>query len=270
MKPLFSYLFVNGADCHIHLFDAHGSIPPVKLGGVGFPDISVRTEPELYDLDNLREMYAENISKYPGYHVLAAALNPDDAITILEEFGLKGFGEIKCYDSAIVDGKKVPLPYKSKEYWKPLFGYADAHKLPVWIHWSILSEQDYEALYDIIESYPDAKFVLCHCGIDADDILKEAGATAEQAFWCCQRLVKALPNAYADISWTASKFLLQHPQYHLPEHKYIIGSDVNPKLYRGEETTQFSPVFEDYDSAVQCYKKICNQLKGSANIIRLI
>lgn len=269
MKSLFSYLFIHGADCHVHLFDAHGSITPIKLGGIGFPDISVREEPELYDLEGLRKMYAENISKFPGYHILATALNPEDAITILEEFGLKGFGEIKCYDHKRVGDQRIKLPYKSKEYWQPLFDYAHTHKLPVWIHWSILSEQDYEALYDIISSYPDAKFVLCHCGIDSDDALKREGVTAEQAFWCCTRLVKALPNAYADISWAASAFLLKNPQYRLPELKYVIGSDVFPALYRGEAKDSI-PEFEDYDSAVQCYKKICNQLKGSANIIRLI
>ena len=229
MKPLYDFITSQQQDCHIHLFDIHGSIKPCDPMGVGFPDISMRTEPELYTHDAVIEMYEKNINKFPGYTILATAVEPRTAIDVLERFNLRGFGELKCYTET-KDGR--PLPYKSESYWRPLFEYANEHELPVWIHWSLLSDEDYCDLYDILAKYPKARFVICHCGIDGDNKLKKVNTTAVQCFERCLRLLKEHPNAYCDVSWTAAVFMAEHPQYNLPEGKCVIGSDLNPHDYR--------------------------------------
>ena len=266
MKPLSYYISHNPKyDSHIHLFDAHGASRLITDHGVGFPDIEVRTAPELYDESHLLEMYAKYINEFPGYDILATALDPYTAIKIQQRFNLKGFGELKCYSEAGNNGVIKKLPYKSENYWKPLFDYANERKLPIWIHWSLLDTTDYWKLRSIIKHYPKIKFVICHCGIDAEDIMDRAGTTAAECFERCLSLLKEFANAYCDVSWTASKFLLDNPQYNLPSNKYVIGSDINPKLCRGEESTQFSPVFKDYEDAAYCFVKINSKL-NSPNI----
>ena len=261
MKTLHSFIGPLGYDCHVHLFDIHDCVTPYEAFGVGFPDISVRTESSLYTKDAVIDMYEKNIWKFPGYTILASALEPETAIEVLERFNLKGFGELKCYPTAKINGVVHKLPYKSKEYWGPLFKYADTHKLPIWIHWSLLREDDYYDLQDILLSYPKAKFIICHCGIDTDDKIREANTTAVQCFERCLKLVEKHPNAYCDVSWTATEFILNNPQYHLPEGKYVIGSDINPHDYSKHP--------EEFNKNLSNYKKI-KPIMANTNILKLI
>ena len=259
MKRL--YLCVKdliGCDCHIHLFNIHDHIPTIDMGGVGFPDISMRTEPELYTREAVIDMYKKNLVWFPGYDVLATAVEPETAIEVLEKFKLPGFGELKCYPT---DKQGNPLPYKSEKYWKPLFEYADQHKLPVWIHWSLLTEDDYYNLMDIIMHHPNAKFVICHCGIDTEHACEKANTSQEMCFERCLKLLERFPNTFADISWAGADFFLNNPQYTLPDGKYVIGSDITPYDYEKHP--------EQFEENKQKYLKLKKTFINTASMYRI-
>jgi len=226
-------------DGHIHLFSHEGPALAISPSGVGFPDVFVRSHEELYDRQHLDDMYAEYINRWPGYTVLATALNPDDAIYIQQKYNLKGFGELKCYPTHKVNGVDEPLPYKSIKYWRPLFTYANEHHLPIWIHWSLMSQDDLDKLLACVRMYRNVNFVLCHCGIDAKETYPE------QAFCMCMEFLKE-PNAYTDVSFTAADFLLENPQYKLPSNKYIVGSDATPhdREYEADIRAKYIAVYK--------------------------
>ena len=258
MKTLYDLIGPLRYDCHVHLFDIHHRIVPCEKRGVGFPDISMRTEPELYTREAVIDMYEKNINIFPEYTILATAVEPQTAIDVLEKFNLRGFGELKCYTET-KDGK--PLPYKSEKYWRSLFVYANTYKLPVWIHWSLLTEDDYYNLQNILIKYPKAKFVICHCGIDGDTNIIKAGTTAVQCFQRCLKLLEKFPNVYCDVSWKGAKFFIDNPQYHLPEGKYIIGSDINPHDHFEDKVAE--------DENLYYYEKIRSTM-ANTNILNIL
>lgn len=227
MTPLPNYLY-NDKDCHVHLFDADGCVLPCRPMGVGFAFVSSRVNPEKYTKENVKEMYGRYINQYPGYTILATGLDPETAIEIQQEYSLPGFGELRCQGQL-----------KSHEYWRELFDYAESYHMPIWIHWSLCNVDDFNELCHIVRSYPHVNFVICHCGIPSEDEGPQV-SKLQSLKWCMEIL--RLPNAFTDVSWTGSDFLLRYRGYKLPEGKFIIGSDITPHDTDNKQRLDFEEI----------------------------
>ena len=234
MKTLYTYIIesqnqntsaLSDWDGHIHLFNHKKPIP--KNYGftkcVGFMDL------EYDDIDNINVL--DSYTNYIKNHwdkekeiLLATGITFDDIKSVYEKYPdiIKGFGELKCYDSYI----DTKVPYKKIGFVKNVVHYSSKHgSLPVYIHWEFNNTVDVIKLESIIKAYPNVPIVLCHLGMNEDNM--------NIAFVEAVRLQKQYNNVWLDISWSASNYLLDNPMRlnNLDLSRVILGTDLNNKLF---------------------------------------
>lgn len=223
MKTLYQYMSNPPVwDCHYHAFSHVGDnkLGPVGDNVVAFADI------ELDHLDkykDIKSMYINAISKHKAWIWLATGTNIEDIKDIYKSCdNIQGFGELKLYDE--YGGKEIGL--KKISFLRQALSFScECGNLPVYIHYTLKSEQDSTKLERVLQDYPDISIVLCHCG------MSHHAMNQDYAYGECARL-SAYPNLWFDISFDASKYFVKNPfkLRNLPGDRMIWGSDLNPKI----------------------------------------
>ena len=229
MISLQNYIQVsNDGDGHVHLFDHNKPIPekPSSLC-VGFMDI---------DFDH-KNSVVESYDNYIKNHwnkdkeiLLATGFTIEDIKSIREKHTnvIKGFGELKCYDTYL--GKKVP--YKKISFAKQVARYSyEIGCLPVYIHWSLTNNKDVENLENLLSTYNKVPIVLCHMGMCMKEEFHDFAYTE------AVRLQNKYNNLWIDISWDAAEYLSNNLMLlsNISRDRIILGSDLNNKSFAGKD-----------------------------------
>lgn len=243
MKSLFNYINKNNIDGHIHFFSQDGCIfdhistPDQYTKSIGFMDIDFK-DLTLYNDKLVLSYYSNFINKYydsKKHILLATGITPEQMIMLHKTYPniIKGFGEIKCYE----EWKHGDLPYGNLNWFKKLLDYNKQYCLPVYIHWGIWSDDREEQFEELLKEYPEIPFVLCHYGLDKRHDLNKSYELVTDL------LLKNYSNLYTDISYTATKYFIKHPDLlkSIKNTKVLIGSDINMK------SIEHNKVKEEYD-----------------------
>lgn len=166
-----------------------------------------------HDIETVREQHdriAQAAKAYPGQYYGMANPNPHlkDAVyeeevrRCVEELGFVGI-KIHTFAHAVHpggrDGKKV-------------FALARELNVPVMVHTGAgIPFANPTNLIEPALEFPDVKIVMAHCGM-----MIMAGETSIA--------LKAAPNLYADITWTAG-FNLRHWSREFGAHRFMFGTD---------------------------------------------
>ena len=230
MKSLSNYIKKVNWDSHIHLFNASKPLislyKPLINNCVGFADI------EFNDIDSYNDHMVELYKKYiennwnSSQILLATAPTPEEAIEVYKKFPdkIKGFGELKLYD----EYRGVKINYKKISYARSICKFSEKNgNLPVYIHYSLISDDDVTHLKNLLKDYPSIPIVLCHCGIDNNVDNKLF------AYYNTVNLMNEYSNLWADISYTALSFFNDNPFriLNMKTDRLLIGSDVTLKNF---------------------------------------
>lgn len=237
-------------DGHIHLFNSSQSLldiySPKSNYLIGFPDI---------EYDNIEEYEGKMIDLYQNYidnHyennqiLLATAPTSKECIEIYKKFPniIKGFGELKLYDSYI----DKDIPYKKISTAREVCAYSSkVGNLPVYIHYSLTNDKEVKRLDNLLRSYPNTPIILCHCGMDKSN--------KDFAYYSVVDLMKKYSNIWIDISYDALDYFTLTPfkLYNLDLNRIILGTDINLKL--------FSPKHNSVEECNEIYSKIKELMK---------
>lgn len=260
MKTLYTYINTSADwDGHVHLFNHKEPLPSKQNFNrcVGFMDL------EYDDVDNINvlDSYVDYIKNHWDKNkeiLLATGITIDDIKSIHEKYPdiIKGFGELKCYDSY----KGMKVPYKKISFVKSVVHYSSKNgSLPVYVHWELNNSIDVKKLENVIKSYPSVPIVLCHLGMNEEN--------RDLAFVEAMRLQKQYSNVWLDISWDAADYLWENPMRlnNLDLNRVILGTDLNNKLFGDNHDT------EDREWGLEAFLNLKEYLhiNNSKNIRRL-
>lgn len=228
MIPLLHYMQIsNDCDGHVHLFDNHSPLPKKIISKcVGFMDIDFNHKNNVVKAyDN----YIENYWDEKNELLLATGFTIEDIKSIYEKHKtvIKGFGELKCYDTYLGE----PVPYKKISFAKQVAKYSQENGcLPVYIHWSLINKDDVEKLESLLSSYNTVPIVLCHTGMCMD---KDAH---DFAYTEATRLQKLYDNLWLDISWDAADYFSNNLMLlnNISRDRIILGTDLNNKSFKAK------------------------------------
>lgn len=261
MKTLYTYIIesqnqntsaLSDWDGHIHLFNHKNPIPKNYTFEkcVGFMDL------EYDDIDNINVLdsytdYIENHLDKEKEILLATGITFDDIKSVYEKYPdiIKGFGELKCYDSY----QGIKVPYKKISFVKNVMSYSSKHgSLPVYVHWELNNSTDVKKIEEVIKTYPSVPIVLCHLGMNENN--------RDIAFIEAIRLQKQYSNVWLDISWDAAEYLLDNPMRlnNLDLNHVILGTDLNNKLFGDNHTKEDRKWGLDIFSSLKEYLHINN------------
>lgn len=232
MKPLYQYIqqpITPKWDGHIHLFNSSQIIHdmydlPIN-NCVGFPDIEFDNINSYKD--NMLTLYRRYINKYYNKNqiLLATAPTAEEAINIHKKIPklIKGFGELKLYDSyrdQKINYKKISMVREVAKYINTL-----QNPIPIYIHFSLTNSKDVQKLESLLKEYPNIPILLCHCGMEE--------GYEDFTYNQMVLLMKNYDNLWTDITYTACDFFLEQPMrlYNLPLDRILLGSDINIKLF---------------------------------------
>lgn len=250
---VFRFIKADRLDAHVHLFDKDGVTPYLPGNGwVGFADYSILHLDEYKEGVMLNVYKQYDYSAWKNYNLLACSPYPEECIEIYNTVsGMAGFGELKAYNKYIGDSVKNVPDMKNMDYWKSVFEFANKHKLPIWIHWSLVNKDDLCKFKEIIWKYNQAKFILCHCGVgrleeysDSEDMSKTWSML--MAFELCKKFA----NCYTDISYIGAEWLKINDQLmsSVPLEKIVLGSDLNRNCFYSETNPDTKDILiKDYN-----------------------
>lgn len=238
MIPLSTYLrdYQDKIDGHSHFFDFEKVIgdvytyPSDYKRVVGFADIRF-DKLDNYKNGKMVKLYDDYITNHynPKTQILlATAYDIEDAITIYKKYPniIKGFGEFKCYRTYF--GK--PTGIKDLSFLEPLCNFDTEYNLPIYIHWNMLNDSDYEEYVRLISKYPSIPFVICHFGMGYDKPNIPDESVFDKSYEYCVKLYENFTNTYFDISYRALNYFHKHPKLlNVFAERLIIGSDINPQ-----------------------------------------
>lgn len=227
MKSLYQYISNEISnppqlDGHLHVFDSEGVLnrAPLTSYAVGFMDFDLKNPPK-----DIIGLYKKNMKKCPWvkYWLLTGPDYESIESAFKELNCFSGFGELKLYDrlgDEMVGKKDISLLRKVVKLSE------SAGNLPVYVHYSLEEDRDAKALKKVLETYPNTPVVLCHCGMNS---------RVHEGAW--ERLLGLLENhknLWVDLSWEASRWLLQRPILisQLPGDRVFWGSDDSPYRQR--------------------------------------
>lgn len=153
-------------------------------------------------------------------HPLVTGINPLDMISVYEsdQDFWEGFGEVYC---------KEKMPPKRHDFiWlEPLLEYCDNHRLPIYIHYDLVYESDYNKLYNILLKYKNLKLIHCHGGMNCD-------YPQAKVYQFIERLLEVFPNYFLDISWDGLSIVNKSRKKFKFLTKFfdrvLMGSDITP------------------------------------------
>ena len=254
MIDLGKYISQNTIDGHIHLFNKDGCIPFPNHICVGFCDI----EPKYIDsYKSTMNYYSDFIKNYYNENnmiLLATSTDEYEMIEIHKKWPniIKGFGEIKCYDTW--KGEELKLNRLSK-YWK-LFKYAGENNLPIYIHFSLSSQEAVNKFTSILKRFPKTKFVLCHCGMDKS-------TDNDFCYYSVMKLMNDYKNLWVECSWIALRYFNDNPLklINMNRDRIILGSDMNHLTMSDENYKNEWDMIHNLDSMIKSDKNIRNLFK---------
>lgn len=237
-------------DGHIHLFDKDNCLLQYKEFSsllnsyninkfVGFVDI----EPKyINSYNNTVKLYDTFIKEYynPNQHILlASSTNIDNLTDLYNKYShiFKGFGEIKCYDTH----KGVDINNKKVTYLKDICELSQTNNnIPVYIHYSLTSKRYIKLFENLLKQYPLVPIVLCHCGMENEkDLSIKREHNNDFIYTVVCELMKKYPNLWLDISYVAADYFVENTfrLYNMDLDRVIIGTDLNPVLYKNNMET---------------------------------
>ena len=267
----------RNTDGHIHLFDCVTSnifdiYKPIKTFKkfVGFMGV---------DFHQLRKYTPSQIMGYYRRFIgecdlnntilLASALDSQTTIEIYKKYPniIKGFGELLCYDKY----DDIDLPYANLKWVDEILEFNSTldQPLPVYIHYSLISDERYELMDELLSKYPGIPIVLCHCGIPNKHegyYINEFGSIYERFL----KLHHKYQNLYSDVCDGASKYFEKNPSqiYKLDLNRMIIGTDLGAVYLRTnerEKNKKISSVLKKFSN----YGNIINTKKTIEKIFNL-
>ena len=259
MKTIFEYILEEKNDVipewdgHEHLFNHKNPLPKNHNFEcrVGFMDIEYNDISNINVLDAYTNYIKNHYNKKTDI-LLATGLTIEDIKSIHEKYPdiIKGFGELKCYDSY----QGVKVPYKKIRFVKSVVRYSSKlGSLPVYVHWELNNSTDVKKIEEVIKTYPSVPIVLCHLGMNEDN--------RDIAFIEAIRLQKQYSNVWLDISWDAADYLLDNPMRlnNLDLNRVILGTDLNNKLFGDNHTKEDREWGLDTFSSLKEYLHIDNR-----------
>lgn len=228
MLPLANYICKQPLmwDGHIHLFNHESSIkkPENFSKYVGFMDIEFDKLKKMNVLDSYKR-YIENDYNEDTDILLATGVTIEDIKKVYNAYPkvIKGFGELKCYDT--YRGEKVP--YKKISFVKQVAKFSEENGcLPVYVHWDFNNIKDVDKFEKLLVDYPSIPIILCHCGMN--------GNNNDYAFMESSRLQKMYSNLWLDISWDAAEYFGNNIMLlnNLMLDRIILGTDINPRIIK--------------------------------------
>ena len=254
MISLGAYCQQNTIDGHIHLFDKDGCIVVPDMDFVGFCDV----DPKCIELYSNTIPYYENFinNDYKdSVTLLAVSTNPNNMIEIHKKWPkiIKGFGELKCYKDFTnpENGEYFDLKLdRLSKYWD-LGKYADENKLPIFIHYSLYDDKNVEKLGNFIKRYPNAKIVLCHCGIDKE-------TDKDFCYHSVMKLMNEHVNLWVDATWEALDYFCNNPfkLTNMNRDRVILGTDMSRKSMNKENYNKEWDKIHNLDQLVKSDKNI--------------
>lgn len=254
MISLGAYCQQNTIDGHIHLFDKDGCIVVPDMDCVGFCDV----DPKCIELYSNTIPYYENFinNDYKdSVTLLAASTDPNNMIEIHKKWPgiIKGFGELKCYKDFTnpENGEYFDLKLdRLSKYWD-LGKYADENKLPIFIHYSLYDDTNVERLSNFIKRYPNAKIVLCHCGMDK-------ATDNDFCYHSVMKLMNEHANLWVDATWEALDYFCNNPfkLTNMNRDKVILGTDMSRKSMNKENYKKEWDKIHNLDQLVKSDKNI--------------
>lgn len=231
METLYNYItsknnIEDDWDGHIHLFNHKKPLPKNHKFEkyIGFMDI------EYDDIENINVLnsYTDYIKNYWDKDkeiLLATGVTIEDIKKVYEKYPgvIKGFGELKCYDKY---GEIDKLPYKKIKFVKDVvkFSYENG-KLPVYVHWEFITNNDVKNFESVLKSYPLVPIVLCHIGMNEYN--------RDFAYSEAIRLQRTCSNLWLDLSWDAGEYFENNPMLlnNIILDRIILGTDLNNKIF---------------------------------------
>lgn len=267
----------HSTDGHIHLFDCvtrniFDIYKPIKSFKkfVGFMGV------------NFQRLHKYTSSQIMGYYsrfidgcdlnntiLLASALDSQTTIEIYKKYpnAIRGFGELLCYEKY----DDIDLPYANLKWVDEILEFDSTldRPLPVYIHYSLISDARYELMDELLSKYPDIPIVLCHCGIPnkhEGNYMNEFGSIYERFL----KLHHKYQNLYSDVCDGASKYFEKNPSqiYKLDLNRMIIGTDLGPiylRMNENEKNKKIRSVFKKFSN----YGNIINTKKTIEKIFNL-
>lgn len=225
----------NKIDGHIHLFDWRMKnifdlyYPPMHLDTfVGFLGVDFKNI-DKYDYNCCAKYYDDFIQQYCSNYNIILLSGGIDAKSVIDNFKrhndiIKGFGELLCYDQY----DDIKLPYKNLNWVEEVLNY-NTQKLPIFIHYSLVSEKCVSELDDLLSQYKDTPIILCHCGLPN---IHEGSYENEYdiIFNNFLKLYHKYNNLYTDVCDSAFIYLKNYPDKFnkLDPDRLIVGSDITP------------------------------------------
>lgn len=267
-------------DSHVHLFDKDGYLyeynPPIPYNishVVGFLDIEPKYINEYKDKCLNYYFSFINSEYYDDSQIilLATGVDAKEIISIHSAFPnvIKGFGELKCYDYN--RDKSEKLPYKNIEWVSEIAEYSSTvGNLPIYIHYTINSEQSIADINNLCNKYPNIPFVLCHCGMDEFNL--HTNYDRNQTYFAVLNLMKKHKNLWVDISYKAMDYFLDKPELikNIDSSRLLIGSDINPALYEMSNIDEIKYIRNKYKALIYLNKYTNNiNTKNICNLFKL-
>lgn len=225
-------------DAHIHLFDWETKNifdlynPRTSFNKfVGFLGVDFYNV-DKYTYEDCIKYYDNFIESNKSKDILLLASGLD-AKTVIQNYEnhrdvICGFGELLCYD----EYDRIKLPYRDLNWIKEILDYNTSH-LPVYIHYSLVSDEYYKEIDDLISKYPDTPIVICHCGlpnIHEGNYKKDFDTIFERFL----RLQIKYKNVYTDVCDSAFPYFKNNRNklFKLDLNRVLIGTDLGPIYFR--------------------------------------
>lgn len=270
MKTLYNYInkYLYRArictDSHIHLFDHQQNIfdkyepKSIFKKFVGFIGVDFNNV-DKYGTKDIVSYYDNFISDNQNYNVILLA-GGIDANAIIQTYEshkdiIKGFGELLCYDRY----DDIELSFKNIDWVEKVFEY-NTNNLPVFIHYSLTSDEHYDAIDGLISKYCNTPVVLCHCGLPSihEGNYKKDYNTIFNRFL---KLQMKHQNVYTDVCDSAFTYLRKNPNelFKLDMSRTMIGTDITPNHFEGSADEVAKRLRKSLSKFKKWYKYIDNE-----------
>lgn len=236
MKTIKDQINKTTIDSHIHLFDHSETlyniyeIPKRFTKMVCFSDIRFADEDEYRDMLPIYDKFIEEKYDKEKHILLATGLTSQSAIEVHKKYPeiIRGFGEFKLYDRHTrYDGKVTPLKHHNLDILDGLLEYNEQFKLPIYVHFNLYNETDFDEFESKLRKYPSQPIVLCHFGMIEGNEDKNKYISSK-----LKSLHKKYSNLWFDLSYTAIDYFLKNRLELLgfDVARIILGSDLNPVI----------------------------------------
>lgn len=270
MKTLYNYINQRlyhtriCTDAHIHLFDHRHNIfdkyePKSNFKKfVGFIGVDFNNA-DKYSTNDIVSYYDKFISNNQNDSIILLA-GGTDANAVIQTYErhndhIMGFGELLCYDRY----DDINLPFKNIDWVEKVFEY-NTNNLPIFIHYSLTSDEHFNIIDNLLDKYNKTPVVLCHCGLPSihEGNYKKDYSTIFNRFL---KLQMKHQNVYTDVCDSAFTYLRKNPNdlFKLDLNKTMIGTDITPNHFEGSTDEVSKRLHKSLGKFKKWYKYIDNE-----------